>query len=792
MNDFHTTLIKAGYKPPHTSIDNSSFLRFGPKLAHWMINKGDYGAAGDWRGELPRVRWHVSGRENITIQEKEKLRLETKAAFEAYQNDNRAREQEAAELALDVWKNASEAGTSPYLERKQVPAIGIRFSKDSKTGKPFIAIPLLDDENRLCSIQKIYADGTKLFLKGGRKHGCFYTIGNISSSHTVYFCEGYATAASVYLATEQATVTCFDAGNVEPVIASVQRNYPHKRLVIAADNDAYGSTNTGKEKAEYAAQKYGCLVAIPTFKNTATKPTDFNDLHVSEGLGMVREQLNKNYAPLNSKANTEWPEPDFSFIETEHSSPCSFDDDCLPPVWMAWIKEQAQALGCPVDYVVAAFISSASAIIGNARRVAATPDWVEPPHLWFAAIGAPSTGKTPAQKPFIEVCKVLEREDRPAWEENLIEHDEQIELAKAKIEKWKLDIKSALKKETPPPDRPTDAVLPDAPIMPRIVINDSTIEEATNILSGNPKGLLLIRDELSGWIGSFDRYGGEGSDRAFYLECWNGGSHTVDRVKKSGQPIEVSYASLSILGGIQPDKLRETFSGADDGFAARFIYVWPAPVPFRSLDSLRSDDNGMRAHFLLTAFQRLHGLKMGQSIDGDFKPKTIPLESTALFDDIRREAMEKARTTQGLAAGWHGKNPARALRLALIIEYLSWAASTDQAEPSIISNASMAYAGTFIDYAGKMFEQAICGLAITQPEADAALVAKYIHENNLKQLNERELYQTTGFAHLRLNQRRKEAFTCLERMGWIKQANKENKGRRRADWLINPKLGDKL
>jgi hypothetical protein len=51
----------------------------------------------------------------------------------------------------------------------------------------------------------------------------------------------------------------------------------------------------------------------------------------------------------------------------------------------------AEAFACPRDYVAAALIGAASAWIGNARRIAATPDWTEPAHLWFALIGAPST-----------------------------------------------------------------------------------------------------------------------------------------------------------------------------------------------------------------------------------------------------------------------------------------------------------------------------------------------------------------------------------------------------------------
>ncbi len=313
-----------------------------------------------------------------------------------------------------------------------------------------------------------------------------------------------------------------------------------------------------------------------------------------------------------------------SLVEADQAIPPVFDPDILPRPWSRWAVEQANAVGCPVDYVAAALLASASAWIGNSRRIAATSDWIEPPHLWFALMGMPSTGKTPAQRPFIDACKLLEMDERPVWQERMAEHGQQTDICNARREQWKVEVKAAIKNGNTPPEQPQDSMPTDPPGMPRVIIKDSTIEEATNILVHNPKGLLMLRDELAGWIGSFDRYGGEGSDRAFYLECWNGGSHTVDRVKKTGQPVEVAYASLSILGGIQPDRLREALAGADDGFTARFLYIWPAPCPFRPLGVNNPADGEGRRNWLVTAARRLRQLQMEQTAIG-VKFRSVPL-----------------------------------------------------------------------------------------------------------------------------------------------------------------------
>src|SRR6185369_4270855 len=51
---------------------------------------------------------------------------------------------------------------------------------------------------------------------------------------------------------------------------------------------------------------------------------------------------------------------------------------------------------------------------------------------------------------------------------------------------------------------------PEPPVCERFIVSDTTVEALAPILLENPRGLLLARDELAGWIGSFDRYAGKG------------------------------------------------------------------------------------------------------------------------------------------------------------------------------------------------------------------------------------------------------------------------------------------
>lgn len=114
----------------------------------------------------------------------------------------------------------------------------------------------------------------------------------------------------------------------------------------------------------------------------------------------------------------------------------------------------------------------------------------------------------------------------------------------------------------------------------RYKTNDATVEKVARLLNENPNGLLLLRDELNGWLQTLNKAGREG-DREFYLESWNGyGSYTVDRVGTG--TLHVPALCLSVFGGIQPGKLQTYIektvrcSVEDDGLLQRFqLLIYP-------------------------------------------------------------------------------------------------------------------------------------------------------------------------------------------------------------------------
>jgi hypothetical protein len=488
-------------------------------------------------------------------------------------------------------------------------------------------------------------------------------------------------------------------------------------------------------------------------------------------------------------ARDTWPEPDMRLIEDDHAPAPLLEDDALPAGWAEWITAEAAARGCPRDYVAATLIGAASAWVGNARHIAATVTRSEVPHLWLALIGPPSTGKTPALRPIVEASRAIEREAEPGWEAARAEHTVLAEGAHAIDQQWRERVRVATKAGEPLPDRPPGADAPAQPPRPRVLAMDVSTEELQHMLAEQPRGLLYTRDELTGWLGNHDRYGGHGGDRAFFLEAWNGGAYVADRVKYRGQPVRIDRAALAIVGGMQPDRLREALAGADDGLSARLVYIWPDPAPVLPLASEADVSARNRHDRLIVTARRLYGLAMDGDPSGDPAPYVVRLDRDAfrLFDELRCEAMERARSSRGLAAGWHGKTAGRALRLALVYELLAWAGGSG-AEPRVVGADAIARAGGYLDYLAAMLDRVTAGLAIGRTEADAAVIARHILASRPTGLNERALYQRPGWSWLRNRERRAEALRVLINAGLIREPVRAGKGRPPGDWDVSPRL----
>ena len=166
-----------------------------------------------------------------------------------------------------------------YLQRKGIPALGdVRQDYND-----MLLIPVIDVSGNVRSLQYIAPDGTKRFLAGGKIQGGYFCIPGKTEKPLV-LCEGYATGASIHLASDCTVYVAFSANNL-PIVANIVRSkFPDTPIMVCGDND-----EAGRDKGQEAAQAAQARLALPSF--STGNGTDFNDLHQSEGLQEVCRQL---------------------------------------------------------------------------------------------------------------------------------------------------------------------------------------------------------------------------------------------------------------------------------------------------------------------------------------------------------------------------------------------------------------------------------------------------------------------------------------------------------------------
>jgi putative DNA primase/helicase len=214
----------------------------------------------------------------------------------------------AAERAARIWNSAASAPVEhSYLHAKQVAPLALRTDAKGR-----LVVPLQDIDGVLHSLEFISPDGAKRYLAGGAKRGHFAVVGQEPSALStpagpLLICEGWATGASLHLATGHRVIAAMDAGNLLPVAEALRTCFPDADLVIVADNDVKPgrTSNPGVETGRKTAAAVDARLASPHI------PGDANDLFCAKGAEAV--------ATLVSGA-TRIPQPGPAYAEPTLSS----------------------------------------------------------------------------------------------------------------------------------------------------------------------------------------------------------------------------------------------------------------------------------------------------------------------------------------------------------------------------------------------------------------------------------------------------------------------------------------
>ncbi len=375
----------------------------------------------------------------------------------------------------------------------------------------------------------------------------------------------------------------------------------------------------------------------------------------------------------SAKGNGNGPPPSTANIPSYRPFPV----EALPPILREFAEQVAASVGCDVAFAALPALTVAGAAVGAAVVAKPKRGWREPPAIWACAVGDSGTGKSPAMKDTASQAFEIDRELRDA-------HTAAVEKYKADLDCYNAVMETF--------DASSGAEKPEKPRKPKreyFAVVDATIERLAEMLGDSHRGLLMVRDELAGWFGSFARYKGKagGTDVPNWLSLFDCGPIRVHR--RTGEPrdIETDRAFTAVFGGIQPDILARHLAEpgyVESGLAARIIFT--APPKYCP---------GWRDAELDSETERRFGevLRHLRAIPFDHRrPTELRLEFTALerFKRLNNEFAERAEYVDGGPMSSALPKAVRyALRFALIHHCVTEAAHGRDAARGCIGEESM-------------------------------------------------------------------------------------------------------
>ena len=304
------------------------------------------GSFGVWHGNDNGAQKIALNKNEFTTEQREALRKRLADDKKRADAARKAEHERAALAAGKAWSQCVEVSDNQYLARKSVQSYGLK-----QTPGGVLMVPMLDTSGRIHGLQYIRTAAEaknsqrpeKEFWPAGlAMKGHMFLIG--TPQHVVLLAEGYATGASLHAATGLPVAIVFTANNIEPVAQALRKRYRGVKVLICADDDAFshcslmvdgekcgqrfvlaehptlcpkcggahGKQNAGVSAASSAALAVGGAWLRPVFADEPArvarymaqghKHTDFNDLHLDDGLQAVRVQVEAHMLGLSISA----------------------------------------------------------------------------------------------------------------------------------------------------------------------------------------------------------------------------------------------------------------------------------------------------------------------------------------------------------------------------------------------------------------------------------------------------------------------------------------------------------
>jgi hypothetical protein len=571
-----------------------------------------------------------------------------------------------------------------------------------------------------------------------------------------------------------------------------------RNVLICFDSDAVSNHHVRqaeRDLATFLRKRFGARVAVkrlqPGEGGAKVGLDDFLLTHTVEQFWGLPESEPEFYGNTTVSSSSDWPDP--APLGDELPPVQRFDLDLLPTSFRPLVEDVSERMQTPPDFAAAASVVTLAGSVN--RRAVIYPkandgSWNVVPNLWGAIVGPPGFMKSPVLRTITQPLAHIEE----LWRAEFAEESSDYQLAKEQAElrrqAWREEYKSALKKGLPGPVQPDDSLR--SPAQRRLVLTDSTFEKMHEILSENPAGVLVVRDELTGWLAELDKQGREG-ERGFYLQGWNGDAgYTVDRIGRGS--IYVPAVCISLLGNIQPARLRwflsQAFDGGptDDGLFQRFqIVVWPdAPSNWCLIDR---PPNGAALGAAEKVYSELANLSADDPVRMRFSP-----EAQALFYEWLTDLENKIRSDSLLPApllAHLAKYRSLMPTLGGLYELADLAAGEAVHSERLISLDHARQAAAFCDYL-ESHARRVYACVISAECRAARELARHIQRGDLARAFATRSVYLKGWTGLDSPERVRAALSVLEDAGWVRRDESPSLsggGRPSEVWVVNPKVG---
>ncbi len=403
-------------------------------------------------------------------------------------------------------------------------------------------------------------------------------------------------------------------------------------------------------------------------------------LHLNQVLSILSEWNNRNSEPLSpdelhevvgSAAKNGTPREPHRIsprgraaLDVSSTAYVDFPLDTLPSPVRDVVGRAQISMGCDVAMLALPLLAGLASAIGNKRTICLKNGWSEPAILWTMVIADSGTLKTPAMDFVLKPVRKRQDGFLKIYDRSLEMHKLEDQMYQATRRSWKPNCDEPM----PHPPKP--------PVAQRCWCNDTTVEALAVILKENWDGVLIAKDELSGWFTSFDRYTqAKGGDAARWLEMHGAKPLCIDRKTGDSKIIHVPRASVSITGGIQPGVLRDAMGAEslENGMAARLLMAKP---PRRQKVWTESDIDPADEAILDQVYDKLYSIQPQRSgRDNEPSPISLTLSDEAKrvwVDFYNQNAATLAESAGVLASTW-SKLEGYAARLALVIHLTKWA-----------------------------------------------------------------------------------------------------------------------